>query len=64
MQLEAGKKYRNAKGEVHGPLYISKKYPDRFTDELGSWYGYDGHYWQQRPGCPFSLIEEASPSAV
>lgn len=59
MRLEARKYYRNAIGEVHGPMRITKKYPDRFTDELGSWYGADGHYWQQRPDCPFRLVEEA-----
>lgn len=58
MRLEARKYYRNALGEVRGPLRITKRYPDRFTDELGSWYGADGHYWQQRPDCPFRLVEE------
>jgi hypothetical protein len=43
-------------------MKITKSHPDRFTDEQGSWYGDDGHYWAQRPGCPFSLVEEVSIS--
>ena len=58
MRLEVGKKYVAADGKVHGPLRIDKKYPDRFTDELGNWYGEDGHYWAQPPGCPFSLVKK------
>jgi hypothetical protein len=56
MQLEVGKYYRTVEGKVHGPMRVTKSHPDRFTDEQGNWYGDDGHYWQQRPGCPFSLI--------
>lgn len=57
MRLEIGKTYRNRKGELHGPMKITKSHPDRFTDEMGNWYGDDGHYWQQKPDCPFSLVE-------
>jgi hypothetical protein len=64
MKIETGKYYRNVLGEVHGPMRVTKQYPDRFTDELGSWYGEDGHYWAQRPDCPFSLIELVPPGAT
>jgi hypothetical protein len=58
MRLEAGKKYRAADGKIHGPLFIDPKYSDRFTDEMGNWYGDDGHYWAQQPDCPFRLVAE------
>lgn len=61
-QLEIGKKYRNRKGEICGPLHIDPQYPDRFTDKYGSWYGADGHYWQQRLEHPFSLVEVVEKS--
>lgn len=60
MKLEAGKYYQNRVGEIHGPLRVTKQYPDRFTDELGSWYAESGRYWQQGDFCPFSLVAEAS----
>lgn len=63
MKLEVGKKYVNAKGEVHGPMKITASHPDRFTDEMGNWYGQDGHYWQQKPDCPFRLVAEAQRSS-
>lgn len=64
MRLERGKYYRNAKGDVRGPLRITKSHPDRFTDEMGNWYGDDGYYWQQRPDCPFRLVEEVAAPII
>lgn len=60
MKLESGKYYKNRNGETHGPLYISKRYPDRFTDEMHNWYAESGRYWQQGDFCPFSLVEEVN----
>lgn len=60
LKLEVGKLYRTRRGEVRGPLWIDKRYPDRFTDERGNWYGDDGHFWQQPPDCPFALVAEAN----
>lgn len=59
LQVRVGRFYRAADGEVHGPMRIDPKYPDRFTDEYGNWYGADGHFWQQNQFCPFRLVEEA-----
>ena len=64
LKLEVRKYYRTAEGKVHGPMRITKSHPDRFTDEQGNWYGDDGHYWQQRPGCPFSLIAEVTDGST
>lgn len=59
LKLEVGKKYVTAEGKVHGPMKITASHPDRFTDEQGSWYGGDGHYWQQGGwDCPFRLVAE------
>jgi hypothetical protein len=58
MRIEVGKKYRTFTGNVVGPIRIDPKYPDRFSDEYGNWYGEDGHYWAQPPGCEHSLMEE------
>lgn len=57
MRLEVGKTYRARNGDIHGPIRVDPDYPDRFTDKYGNWYGADGHYWQQGPNCPFSLVE-------
>lgn len=60
MRLEVGKKYRTRNGKIRGPLEITKRHPDRFTDEMGNWYAENGRYWQQDDWCPFSLVSEVT----
>jgi len=60
LELRVGEKYKSRNGETVGPLRIDAKYPDRFTDEMGNWYGDGGQFWQQPmfPPCQFSLVEQ------
>ena len=57
MELKEGQIYKARNGEVRGPVFVDRKYSDRFTDDMGNWYSDDGHYWGQQPGGRFDLIE-------
>lgn len=60
IKLEVGKRYVARNGNVVGPLFHTKQYPDRLTDKQGNWYAEEaGNYWQQYGrNCPYDLIME------